>query len=184
MVSHQPLLKVEQIEKHFPGVHALDHVDFDLREGEVHILLGENGAGKSTLMKILSGSIPKDSGRIFIRGEEIHHLTPERAQELGMGMVYQDLSLVPSLSVAENIFLGQLPRTRLGVVDWPKIRRQAEKSLADLGVSTDPHVEVRQLDVAEQQLHRDRTCLDQTTKDPTLGRTNLSALRHGTWTPV
>ncbi len=152
MVSHQPLLKMEQTDKRFPGVHALKHVDFDLCEGEVHVLLGENGAGKSTLMKILSGSIPKDSGRIFIQGEEIHHLTPERAQELGIGMVYQDLSLVPSLSVAENIFLGQWPRTKLGIVDWPKIIRQAEKSLADLGVSINPRVEVRQLDVAEQQL--------------------------------
>lgn len=152
MVSPQPLLKMEQIDKRFPGVHALDHVDFDLYEGEVHVLLGENGAGKSTLVKILSGSIPKDEGRIFIRGEEIYHLTPERAQELGIGMVYQDLSLIPSLSVAENIFLGQLPKTRLGAVDWREIIRQAEKSLADLGVSIDPRVEVRQLDVAEQQL--------------------------------
>jgi ABC-type sugar transport system ATPase subunit len=152
MMSKQLLLKMEQIDKQFPGVHALNRVDFDLYEGEVHVLLGENGAGKSTLMKILSGSIPKDSGCIFIRGEEIHHLTPERAQELGIGMVYQELSLIPSLSVAENIFLGQLPRTRLGVVDWPEMVRRAEKSLADLGVSINPRLEVRRLDVAEQQL--------------------------------
>jgi ribose transport system ATP-binding protein len=152
MESRQPLLKMEQIDKQFPGVHALDHVDFDLYEGEVHIVLGENGAGKSTLMKVLSGSLPMDSGRIFIRGEEIHHLTPERAQELGIGMVYQELSLVPTLTVAENIFLGQWPKTRLGIVDWPEINRQAESSLARLGVSIDPRLEVRQLDVAEQQL--------------------------------
>jgi ABC-type sugar transport system ATPase subunit len=152
MESHQPLLKMEQIDKQFPGVHALDHVDFDLYEGEVHVLLGENGAGKSTLMKILSGSISKGEGRIFIRGQEIHHLTPERAQELGIGMVYQELSLVPHLTVAENIFLGQLPKTKLGVVNWPEIMRQAEKSLADLGVDIDPRLEVRQLQVAEQQL--------------------------------
>lgn len=152
METHQPLLKMEQIDKQFPGVHALDHVDFDLYAGEVHILLGENGAGKSTLMKVLSGSIPMDSGRIFIQGEEIHHLTPERAQELGIGMVYQELSLVPTLTVAENIFLGQWPKTRLGIVDWPEINKQAELSLARLGVSIDPRLEVRQLDVAEQQL--------------------------------
>lgn len=152
MASRQPLLRMEQINKRFPGVYALDHVDFDLYEGEVHVLLGENGAGKSTLMKILSGSLPKDDGRIVIQGQEIQHLTPERAQELGIGMVYQELSLIPSLSVAENIFLGQLPKTRLGTVDWPEIIRQAEKSLASLGVSIDPHLEVRQLDVAEQQL--------------------------------
>jgi ABC-type sugar transport system ATPase subunit len=152
MMSKQLLLKMEQIDKQFPGVHALNRVDFDLYEGEVHVLLGENGAGKSTLMKILSGSILKDSGRIFIRGEEIHHLTPERAQELGIGMVYQELSLIPGLSVAENIFLGQLPRTRWGVVNWPEMVRRAEKSLADLGVSINPRIEVRRLDVAEQQL--------------------------------
>jgi len=143
---------MEQIDKQFPGVHALDQVDFDLYAGEVHVLLGENGAGKSTLMKILSGSIPKDKGRIFIRGQEIYHLTPERAQALGIGMVYQELSLVPHLTVAENIFLGQLPKTKLGIVNWPEIMRQAEKSLADLGVSIDPRLEVRQLEVAEQQL--------------------------------
>jgi len=143
---------MEQIDKQFPGVHALDQVDFDLYAGEVHVLLGENGAGKSTLMKILSGSIPKDEGRIFIRGQEIYHLTPERAQALGIGMVYQELSLVPHLTVAENIFLGQLPKTKLGIVNWPEIMRQAEKSLADLGVSIDPRLEVRQLEVAEQQL--------------------------------
>jgi ribose transport system ATP-binding protein len=152
MESRQPLLKMEQINKQFPGVHALDHVDFDLYAGEVHIVLGENGAGKSTLMKVLSGSIPMDSGRIFIQGEEIHHLTPDRAQELGIGMVYQELSLVPTLTVAENIFLGQWPKTRLGIVDWPEINKQAELSLARLGVSIDPRLEVRQLDVAEQQL--------------------------------
>jgi ribose transport system ATP-binding protein len=152
MAPEQTLLRMEQIDKQFPGVHALDHVDFDLYEGEVHVLLGENGAGKSTLVKILSGSIPKDSGRIFIRDKEISSLTPERAQELGIGMVYQELSLIPSLSVAENIFLGQLRRTRLGVVDWPEIARKAKKSLADLGVNIDPRVQVRQLGVAEQQL--------------------------------
>jgi len=152
MESRQPLLRMEQIDKQFPGVHALDHVDFELYEGEVHVLLGENGAGKSTLMKILSGSLPKDEGRILIRGQEIHHLTPERAQELGIGMVYQELSLIPALTVAENIFLGQWPKTRLGVVDWPQIMRQAEESLANLGVHINPRLEVRQLDVAEQQL--------------------------------
>jgi ribose transport system ATP-binding protein len=143
---------MEQIDKQFPGVHALDHVDFDLYEGEVHILLGENGAGKSTLMKILSGSIPRDSGEIIINGDKIGHLNPEHAQELGIGMVYQELSLVPSLSVAENIFLGQLPRRQIGAVDWPEIFRRAEESLNELGVDIDPRSEVRELEVAEQQL--------------------------------
>ncbi len=152
MASERLLLRTEQIDKKFPGVHALDHVDFDLYEGEVHVLLGENGAGKSTLVKILSGSVAKDSGRIIVRGEEIHDLNPERAQGLGIGMAYQELSLVPSLTVAENIFLGRLPHNRIGVVDWREMVKQAEGSLAALGVPIDPQAEVRQLNVAEQQL--------------------------------
>ena len=152
MTSSQLLLRMEQIDKRFPGVHALDHVDFDLYEGEVHVLLGENGAGKSTLMKILTGLFAPDSGRIFIREEEVDHLNPEHAQTLGIGMVYQELSLVPSLTVAENILLGQLPRNRFGAVDWRETRRRARESLASLGVQIDPRAKVRQLEVAEQQL--------------------------------
>ena len=152
MAVSPPLLRMEQIDKRFPGVHALKQVSFDLYAGEVHVLLGENGAGKSTLMKILSGSLPKDGGRIFIRGEEIKQLNPERSQALGIGMVYQEFSLVPSLSAAENIFLGQLPRNPLGMIDWAETYRRARESLASLGVDIDPRTEVRQLSVAEQQL--------------------------------
>jgi len=150
--ERRPLLRMEQIDKNFPGVHALDHVDFDLHAGEVHVLLGENGAGKSTLVKIISGSLPRDSGRIFIDGHEIDGLNPELSKQLGIGMVYQELSLVPALSVAENIFLGQLPHNRLGVVDWPEIHAKARESLAILGVEIDPQQEVRNLNVGEQQL--------------------------------
>ncbi len=148
----EPILRMEQIDKRFPGVHALDHVDFDLLPGEVHVLLGENGAGKSTLMKVLSGSIRNDSGRIVILGKTVHSLTPEYARELGIGMVYQELSLVPALSVAENIFLGKPHKARLGGIDWRTMYREAERSLADLGLSIDPKTEVRRLHVAEQQL--------------------------------
>ena len=150
------LLRMEQIDKRFPGVHALDHVDFDLYEGEIHVLLGENGAGKSTLMKILSGAVSRDSGRIWIGGREglveVSDLTPERTKALGIGMVYQELSLVPYLSVAENIFLGGLPRTRWGAVDWAQTYHRAWQRLQDLGVSIDPRAQVRELSVAEQQL--------------------------------
>jgi ribose transport system ATP-binding protein len=104
------------------------------------------------LMKILTGLFPPDNGRIFIRGEEVDHLNPEHAQALGIGMVYQELSLVPALTVAENIFLGQLPRNQLKVVDWREMQSRARASLADLGVSIDVQKEVRQLNVAEQQL--------------------------------
>jgi len=152
MISDQPLLRVEQVDKAFPGVHALDHVDFALYEGEVHVLLGENGAGKSTLMKILSGTIAVDSGHIFIEGRDVGDLNPERAAQLGIGMVYQDLSLVPSLSVAENIFLGHLPKGHLGAVDWSEVYGRAAGSLEELGVEIDPRAVVRHLNVAEQQL--------------------------------
>jgi ribose transport system ATP-binding protein len=146
------LLRLEKIDKSFPGVHALDQVDFDLYAGEVHVLLGENGAGKSTLVKIISGSLQKDSGKIFIDGQEIDALDPEHSKALGIGMVYQELSLIPALSVAENIFLGQLPRTRLGIVDWSEVQDKARDSLAELGVEIDPQAEVRSLSVGEQQL--------------------------------
>ena len=129
MADKRLLLKLEKIDKSFPGVHALDHVDFDLYEGEVHVLVGENGAGKSTLVKIISGSLEPDSGKIFIRQEELDRLDPERSQERGIGMVYQELSLIPALTVAENIFLGQWPRNKLGIVDWPEINRKAKESL-------------------------------------------------------
>lgn len=152
MERKKQLLRMVQVDKNFPGVHALDRIDFELEEGEVHVLLGENGAGKSTLMKILSGSLQCDSGQIFIHGREIHHLNPELAKELGIGMVYQELSLVPALTVAENIFLGKLPKTRIGSIDWAEMNNQAKNSLADLGIHIDPKKEVRQLDVAEQQL--------------------------------
>jgi len=152
MESGDPILRMEQIDKSFPGVHALDHVDFELLPGEVHVLLGENGAGKSTLMKVLSGSIQSDSGRIMIGGKTLHNLSPEYARELGIGMVYQELSLVPALSVAENIFLGKPQKSRLGIIDWRVMYREAEKSLSDLGLSIDPKTEIRRLDVAEQQL--------------------------------
>lgn len=152
MENTEPILRMEGISKRYPGVQALEKVDFDLRRGEVHVLLGENGAGKSTLMKILSGSVACDRGEIFVNGHQIRALSPERARGLGIGMVYQDLSLVPSLSCAENIFLGHWPKGRLRRVDWKQVYEGARESLDELGVDIDPHTLVRDLDVAEQQL--------------------------------
>lgn len=152
-MSSTSLLHAEAIDKNFPGVHALDHVDFDLREGEVHVVLGENGAGKSTLMKIFSGSLSKDSGRILIQGDEVDIRNPQHARDLGIGMVYQELSLIPTLNVAENIFLGHLPKRRpLGMVDWPEVHSRAEDILGDLGVDIDANKPVRGLSMAERQL--------------------------------
>lgn len=152
MATGSPLLQMERIDKTFPGVHALDHVDFDLYPGEVHILLGENGAGKSTLMKILSGSLEADSGRILIEGAEVRHNNPDRAAKLGVGMVYQEFSLVPTLTVAENICLGDMPRNRAGLIRWGEVYRRAQDILATLGVDINVRAQTSSLSVAEQQL--------------------------------
>ena len=152
-MTSPPLLQAEGIDKSFPGVHALDHVDFDLHEGEAHVVLGENGAGKSTLMKIFSGSLPKDSGRILLDGEEIEIRNPQHARDLGIGMVYQDLSLIPTLSAAENIFLGRLPKRKpVNIVDWTQVFSTAAGILDDLGADIDPKTPVRDLGMAQRQL--------------------------------
>jgi len=151
MTSSGILLRAEEIDKSFPGVHALKNVNFDLGEGEVHVLLGENGAGKSTLMKIFSGTLPKDRGKIFIRNNEVELLSPYHAQDLGIGMVYQELSLVPSLSVAENIFLGRFQK-RAALINWPRLFTKAHEILNDLGVNINPHKRVRMLGMADRQL--------------------------------
>lgn len=152
-MTSPPLLQAEGIDKSFPGVHALDHVDFDLHEGEAHVVLGENGAGKSTLMKIFSGSLPKDSGRILLDGEEVEIRNPQHARDLGIGMVYQELSLIPTLSAAENVFLGRLPKRKpVSTVDWTQVFSTAASILDDLGADIDPKTPVRDLGMAQRQL--------------------------------
>jgi ribose transport system ATP-binding protein len=146
------LLELQAIDKRFPGVHALDKIDFTLEAGEVHALLGENGAGKSTLMKLISGIYRPDSGRFLIEGTEVGNLTPGTAERLGIELVHQELCLVPALTVAENMFLGRMPRTAIGTIDWKRANRDAAAGLERLGVSIDPVREVRSLEVAEQQL--------------------------------
>lgn len=147
-----PLLELTALNKRFPGVRALAEVDFTLLPGEVHALLGENGAGKSTLVKIISGIYQPDSGTFRVRGAAISELSPATAKRLGIALVHQELSLVPALSVAENIFLGNLPRTAAGAIDWPRANRAARQAMAELGVTIDPTRELRSLSVAEQQL--------------------------------
>ncbi len=130
----EPILELRHIRKQFPGVLALDDVDFDIKPGEIHALLGENGAGKSTLIKIASGVYAPDEGEIRIAGEPVKLNNPREAQEHGIATIYQELLLYPELSVAENIFMGHAPRTRLGAVDWPEMRRQALELLASLNI--------------------------------------------------
>ena len=131
------LFKLTDIYKSFVGVRALQGVDFEVRRGEVHALLGENGAGKSTLIKIMAGVHRPDAGKLFFEGEPVTFATPRDAQKLGIDTIYQELSLYPELSVAENIFMGHAPRRRFGpveVIDWETMFRRAEEILTDLEV--------------------------------------------------
>jgi len=146
-----PLLKMSQISKTFPGVLALDRVDFELRRGEVHVLLGENGAGKSTLMKILSGAYQKSGGEIELDGVPINIKNPRHAQDLGISTIYQELNLIPHLSIAENIFLGREPSS-LAFIDQRALVRAARKLLNGLGLTVDPSARVKRLGIAEQQM--------------------------------
>lgn len=148
------LLQMEQISKAFPGVQALQDVDFTLAEGEVHALVGENGAGKSTLIKILAGVHRPDTGTITLDGHPIHARSPRDMMDAGLRVIYQELNLVPGLSVAENLFLGREPirfGTR-GIVDWPAMYRQTEQILARFGLDIDPRARISRLGVAYQQI--------------------------------
>ena len=146
-----PVLTMTGISKSFPGVRALDGVNFDLREGEVHAIVGENGAGKSTLIKILSGAHRPDSGEITLRGRPVMNLTPHSAQELGIATIYQERNLVPLMSAGENILLNHEPRNRWGLVDTRRLYREAQEILAGLDVDMDAHVIVSTLGAARQQ---------------------------------
>ncbi|MGW3492395.1 sugar ABC transporter ATP-binding protein [Streptomyces sp. NPDC001020] len=151
MSNPDELLRIEGIRKTFPGVVALDSVDFDLRRGEVHVLLGENGAGKSTLIKMLSGAYRPDSGRIVVGGEEVRIHGAQDSERLGIATIYQEFNLVPDLSVAENIFLGRQPR-RFGLIDRKRMNADAAELLARVGVDVDPRTPVRELGIARLQM--------------------------------
>jgi ribose transport system ATP-binding protein len=140
------------ITKNFPGVRALDSVDFDLQPGEVHALLGENGAGKSTLMRILFGVYPKDAGQILVGGQEVSIRNPHHAQQLGISMVHQELNLIPSMNVAQNISLGHEKYRLPGIINWPAVYQEAREQLARLGVELNLRESVRHLSVAQQQM--------------------------------
>src|SRR3954467_7553253 len=119
------LLRARGVSKSFPGVKALQEVEFRVRAGEVHALMGENGAGKSTLIKVLTGVYRRDAGEIFLGSDAIDPRTPDEAQRLGISTVYQEVNLVPYLSVAENICLGR-QSTTFGLLKWKEIRERAE----------------------------------------------------------
>lgn len=149
---NRPLLTMRGISKAFPGVQALDNVDFEIKTGEVMALVGENGAGKSTLIKALAGAQMADTGEILIHGEPVHIATPRLAQQLGIAVIYQELELAEKLSVAENIFVGREPRTPLGFIDFRTMRKNTRELLNELHIHVDPRTEVRKLSIAHKQM--------------------------------
>ena len=150
-IENNVLVRMENIEKEFPGVKALKGVNFDVRAGEVHALVGENGAGKSTLIKILMGAYPATSGKIYLGDKEATYKNPMQAKMCGLGAVYQDITLAPHLSVAENFFLGELP-TKMGMVDWKTVYSVTKQTLSDLNINIDPKTKVKNLTVGQQEM--------------------------------
>ncbi|CAN5164026.1 xylose ABC transporter ATP-binding protein [soil metagenome] len=159
------LLEMRQITKEFPGVKALDGVTLDLREGEFHSLVGENGAGKSTLMKVLSGVYPFGTytGDIVVEGSIKQFQTIRQAEEAGIAIIFQELSLVKELTVAENIFLGKEP-ARFGVINWAEIYQKSSQLLRDLNLPLNPRTKVGNLGIGQQQLVEIAKALSQKAK--------------------
>ncbi|MBQ4212823.1 MAG: sugar ABC transporter ATP-binding protein, partial [Selenomonas sp.] len=147
----QALLEMRYIDKVFPGVRALSKVNFTLRAGEIHSLMGENGAGKSTLVKVLTGVYQRDGGTILMNGKAISPKTPKEAQECGISTVYQEVNLCSNLTVAENIFIGREPKKH-GFIDWKTINRRSEELLAKLDVHIDVTKTLDNYSVALQQM--------------------------------
>ncbi|RPI32118.1 MAG: sugar ABC transporter ATP-binding protein [Chloroflexota bacterium] len=147
------LLAAKALTKVFPGVKALDDVDFDLRKGEIHAILGENGAGKSTLIKIIGGVYKPDSGEVWVDGQKVTINSPREAQMLGIRVIHQELNLLPKLSVEENLFLGNLPGGRLpGFVNWKELRDRSTEILQKFQATIDPQAKAGTLTPGEQQL--------------------------------
>lgn len=149
--NHRKLLEVQGLTRHFPGVLALNAVDFEVRSGEVHALVGENGAGKSTMINILAGVLQPSSGDILLDGKAVVFHNPADAQHVGISVIFQEFNLIPHLSVAENIFINREP-TKKGVIDWENMNRRATSALKRLEIEIDPQTPVSSLSVAQQQL--------------------------------
>ena len=160
------VLEATTISKFFPGVKALDQVSISLKRGEVLALVGENGAGKSTLTKILSGihRPNPESGDIVLDGEKVNFRNSQEAKDHGLVTIYQELSLVPGLTVAENIFLGNLPQTKTGLIDWPELNRHSGEILSELGLDVGPEDIVGNLSISRQQMVEIARALSRGTK--------------------
>ena len=151
-MSKQVLLKMEGIDKAFPGVQALKNAKLEVLKGEVHVLIGENGAGKSTLMKVLTGVYKKDSGNILFKGKEFNVKNPKEAAERGVSIIHQEFNLLPHLTVAQNIYIGREPKKNKFIIDEKKMIKDTENVLKSLNLSIDPNERVDNLSVAEQQM--------------------------------
>jgi ribose transport system ATP-binding protein len=148
-----PLFALCGISKHFPGVQALDDVSFEIRAGETHMLLGENGAGKSTLMKVLCGAYRADAGAFLHEDRPVAITSAADARKFGIAVIFQDFTLVPHLDIAQNIFLGREFASRVpGLIDRPRIEREARRVLDAIGFDIDPRIAVHRLGVAQQQM--------------------------------
>ena len=152
MRNEENILEMIDIDKYFPGVKALDKVNFSVKRGEVHCLIGANGAGKSTLMKVLSGAYTEDAGEVWFDGEQLkHHGTLER-RDKGIAVIYQELSLFNDLDVAENVYMNNYPRTKMGTVDWKEVYRMTGDLIKQLNVDINPHSKVNELSIGHRQL--------------------------------
>ncbi len=151
-MANTPLLQMKHISKSFPGVKALSNVSLEVHKGEVVGLVGENGAGKSTLMKILSGVYGPDQGEILIEGKPVRFSSPKEAELAGVAIIYQELSLVPSVSVMENVLMGREPRTRLKAIDWRQMARVAAELMRQMEMPIDVRRPVEEFSVAIQQM--------------------------------
>ena len=149
--AEKPVLKMTGIEKEFSGVYALSGITFDLYKGEIHCLVGENGAGKSTLMKVLSGAYSPSKGTISIDGREYSSLTPALSRELGINIVYQENDLVPSMSVAENIYVGNEVSDRFGFIQYKELYQKTKEQMEEFSIHLDPSAKIEDLSVSDQQ---------------------------------
>ncbi|MEN2736382.1 sugar ABC transporter ATP-binding protein [Microbacterium sp. X-17] len=180
MTTSNNAVEMRAVSKAFSGVVVLDDVDFDVRPGEVHALAGGNGAGKSTLMKILQGVYQADAGEILVDGAPTRIDSIHSAKAAGIGMVFQEFSLVPSLTVARNILLGAEPLTRLGLIDERAVVRQAAEVFARMGVDIDPRAEVGRLGTAYWQLTEIAKALSQDARVLIMDEPTASLARHET----
>lgn len=152
--SDETILEFKGVSKDFPGVRALDKVDFDLRKGEVHALVGENGAGKSTLIKILAGVYPQTEGEIYYQGQKVTIRNPKDGLDMGISVIYQEMNLVPYISVAKNIFLGREPKRKWlpFLIDYSRLHQDAREILKTINADIDTRINAVELGVAQSQL--------------------------------